>query len=136
MSWCSSHYHWPMCCFAHITKNSLNFKIFEVFQSFSVNIFIMLKLFQLEAVGILLHWVLYCVKIKKKKKDLFWRRKWQPTPVFLPAKSQGQRNLADYSPWSCKESYMTQGLNSKFTYLAALGLSSSKQGLLLGQHGL
>ena len=28
-----------------------------------------------------------------------WRRKWQPTPVFLPGKSHGQRNLADYSPW-------------------------------------
>ena len=28
-----------------------------------------------------------------------WRRKWQPTPVFLPGKSHGQRSLADYSPW-------------------------------------
>ena len=27
-----------------------------------------------------------------------WRRKWQPTPVFLPAKSHGQRSLAGYSP--------------------------------------
>ena len=27
-----------------------------------------------------------------------WRRKWQPTPVFLPGKSHGQRNLAGYSP--------------------------------------
>ena len=26
-----------------------------------------------------------------------WRRKWQPTPVFLPEKSHGQRNLAGYS---------------------------------------
>ena len=32
-----------------------------------------------------------------------WRRKWQPTPVFLPGKSHGQRSLADYSPWSHKE---------------------------------
>ena len=23
-----------------------------------------------------------------------WRRKWQPTPVFLPGKSHGQRSLA------------------------------------------
>ena len=29
----------------------------------------------------------------------FWRRKWQPTPVFLPGKSHGQRSLAGYSPW-------------------------------------
>ena len=28
-----------------------------------------------------------------------WKRKWQPTPVFLPGKSHGQRNLAGYSPW-------------------------------------
>ena len=27
------------------------------------------------------------------------RRKWQPTPVFLPGKSHGQRSLAGYSPW-------------------------------------
>ena len=32
-----------------------------------------------------------------------WRRKWQPTPVFLPGKSHGQRSLAGYSLWSCKE---------------------------------
>ena len=36
-----------------------------------------------------------------------WRRKWQPTPVFLPGKSHGQRSLEDYSPWGCKESDMT-----------------------------
>ena len=28
-----------------------------------------------------------------------WRRKWQPTPVFLPGKSYEQGSLADYSPW-------------------------------------
>ena len=31
-----------------------------------------------------------------------WRRKWQPTPVFLLAESHGQRSLAGYSPWGCK----------------------------------
>ena len=35
-----------------------------------------------------------------------WRRKWQPTPVFLPGKSHGQRSLAGYGPWDCKESDM------------------------------
>ena len=29
-----------------------------------------------------------------------WRRKWQPSPVFLPGESHGQRNLEGYSPWS------------------------------------
>ena len=37
-----------------------------------------------------------------------WRKKWKPTPVFLPRKFQGQRNLADYSPWGCKELDMTE----------------------------
>ena len=32
------------------------------------------------------------------------RRKWQPTPVFLPGGSQGWRSMAGYSPWGCKES--------------------------------
>ena len=27
------------------------------------------------------------------------RRKWQPTPVFLPGEFHGQRSLASYSPW-------------------------------------
>ena len=31
-----------------------------------------------------------------------WRRKWQPTPVFLPGEFHGQRSLAGYSPWGCK----------------------------------
>ena len=33
-----------------------------------------------------------------------WRRKWQPTPIFLPGKSRGQRSLSGYNPWGCKES--------------------------------
>ena len=37
-----------------------------------------------------------------------WRRKYQITPVFLPWKSQGQRSMAGYSPWGCKESGMTE----------------------------
>ena len=36
-----------------------------------------------------------------------WRRKWQPTPVFLPGKSLGQRNLAVYRPRGRKESETT-----------------------------
>ena len=34
---------------------------------------------------------------------ILWRRKWQPTPVFLPGKSHGWRSLAG-SPWGPKES--------------------------------
>ena len=36
------------------------------------------------------------------------RREWQPTPIFLPGKSHGQRNLAGYSPWGRKESDSTE----------------------------
>ena len=31
-----------------------------------------------------------------------WRRKWQPTPVFLSANPHGQCSLVDYSPWGCR----------------------------------
>ena len=32
-----------------------------------------------------------------------WRRKWQPTPVFLPGEFHGQRSLVGYGPCCCKE---------------------------------
>ena len=37
-----------------------------------------------------------------------WRRKWQPTRVFLPGESHGQRSLAGYSPQGRKESDTTE----------------------------
>ena len=37
-----------------------------------------------------------------------WRRKWQPTPVFLPGESHGQKSLEGYSPWGSKESDTTE----------------------------
>ena len=39
-------------------------------------------------------------------------RKWQPTPVFVPGKSHGQRNLAGNSPWGCEESDTPEQLNT------------------------
>ena len=36
------------------------------------------------------------------------RRKWQPTPVFLPGKFHQQGRLAGFSPWDCKESDTTE----------------------------
>ena len=35
-------------------------------------------------------------------KKILWRRKWQPTLVFLPGKSHGQRSLVGYTPWGHK----------------------------------
>ena len=37
-------------------------------------------------------------------RTISWRRKWQPTPVFLPEEFHGQRSLAGYSPRGHKES--------------------------------
>ena len=34
---------------------------------------------------------------------MHWRRKWQPTPVFLPGESQGQRSLLGCRLWGCTE---------------------------------
>ena len=34
---------------------------------------------------------------------ILWRRKWKPTPVFLPGKSHGKRSLVGYSPWGYKK---------------------------------
>ena len=39
-----------------------------------------------------------------------WRRKWQPTPVFLPGESHGQRSLEGYSPWGQR---VGDGLSTK-----------------------
>ena len=39
-----------------------------------------------------------------------WRMEWKPTPVFLPGEFHGQRSLAGYSPWSQKESVVTDRL--------------------------
>ena len=39
--------------------------------------------------------------------------KWQPTPVSLPGESHGQRTLAVYSPWGCKELETPEQLNTR-----------------------
>ena len=39
---------------------------------------------------------------------MHWRRKWQPTPVFLPGECQGQRNLLSCHLWSHTESDTTE----------------------------
>ena len=41
-------------------------------------------------------------------REIPWKRKWQPTPVFLPGEFHGQRSLVGYSPRGCKELGMTE----------------------------
>ena len=39
---------------------------------------------------------------------MHWRRKWQPTPMFLPGESHGWKSLAGCSPWGRTESDTTE----------------------------
>ena len=48
-----------------------------------------------------------------------WRRKWQPTPVFLPGESHGQGSLAGYSPWGHKELDTTECTFTATEFLVA-----------------
>ena len=48
-----------------------------------------------------------CRSLRRRRFDpwvgkISWRRAWQPTAVFLPGESHGQRSLAGYSPWGYK----------------------------------
>ena len=57
---------------------------------------------------------------------------WQPTPVFLPGKFHGQRSLASYSPWDCKEStdwatYTSQLSNQFYDTLQIITLGHTGQ---------
>ena len=56
----------------------------------------------------------HLVKLSKKLITYLWKRKWQPTPVSLLGESHGRRSLVGYSPWSRKESDMTEQL---FTFI-------------------
>ena len=53
------------------------------------------------------------------------RREWQPTPLFFPGESHGQRSLADYSPWDLKDSDMAEQLTLSLSYII-LRLRNSK----------
>ena len=46
-----------------------------------------------------------------------WRRKWQPTPVFLPGESHGRRSLEGYSPRGPKELNTTERLHFHFPFM-------------------
>ena len=46
---------------------------------------------------------------------MHWRRKWQPTPVFLPGELHGQRSLEGYSPWGRKDLNKTEVKNVAYS---------------------
>ena len=45
-----------------------------------------------------------------------WRGKWQPTPLFLPGESHGQRSLAGYSPWNQLQRVTYNWATNPFTF--------------------
>ena len=51
---------------------------------------------------------------------MHWRRKWQPSPVFLPGESHGWRSLISCSPWDREESDMTEQFHFQFS-LSCIG---------------
>ena len=55
-----------------------------------------------------------------------WKRQWQPTPVFLPREFHGQRTLACYSPWGCKESDTTEQLTQRNNILGLFSKQTDK----------
>ena len=50
------------------------------------------------------------IKLLAGFREEAWRRKWQPTPVFLPGESHRQRSLVGYCSWGHKESDKTEWL--------------------------
>ena len=46
--------------------------------------------------------------------EVYGRRQWHPTPVLLPGKSHGWRNLVGCNPWGCEELDMTERLHFHF----------------------
>ena len=57
-----------------------------------------------------------------------WGRAWQPTPVFSPGEPRGQRSLASYTPWGCKELDTTEQLSAAHTELNTQGITVPKLG--------
>ena len=61
-----------------------------------------------------------------------WRRKWEPTPVFLLGKSHVQRSLRGYSPWGCKR--VGHDLTTEHTRTLYNSYHSGKAVLELARH--
>ena len=76
-----------------------------------------------------------CLKLYDSKACIPWigkiprRRKWQPTPIFLPGKSHGQWSLVGYLPWGRKESDTTErDLQGTYSFFIFLRQSAFSQG--------
>ena len=83
--------------------------------------FLLFSPFPLKVINFICFWLIFLLFLFEryvmhyyvpKLRKVPWRMEWQPTPVFLPGEFHGQRSLVSYSmsPWSCKESDMTEQL--------------------------
>ena len=53
---------------------------------------------------------------------MHWKRKWQPTPVFLPGESQGRQSLVGCHLWGCTELDMTEATQQQQQQSLSLNL--------------
>ena len=56
-------------------------------------------------------------KGRRLVKKIPWRRKWQPTPVFLSARFMDKRDPESYSPWGHKELDTTEHMALQANFL-------------------
>ena len=56
----------------------------------------------MNGISLVVQWLRICLAMQP------WKRAWQPTPVFLPGESHGQRSLVGYSACGCKELDVTR----------------------------
>ena len=94
-----SHFVRDLCFCVHEWHWSSVFFFYNVFYSgFDV---------WLHRASLVVQIISICLQCRKLRFDPWvgkipWRRKWQPTPVFFPGESHGQRSLEGYSPWGHK----------------------------------
>ena len=113
------HCRWILYCLSHQGSP----KVYNIFVFISSNcphhfLYMYLLRMAIETLG-LPSWYSkeYSCQCKRLRFDLWvwkipWSRQWQLTPVFLPGKVHGQRNLTGYSLWGHKESDTTEGLST------------------------
>ena len=88
----------------------------------------------------LAHWskkTLVCRRHRRPGLDFWvrkipWKRKRQPTPVFLLGEYRGLRSLAGYSPWDLEELDMTERPAHTQLWTSLVGMESKNSMFLLG----
>ena len=71
-------------------------------------------------------WIYKRLEFDSRVWKILRRRAWQPTLVFLPGESHGQRNLVGYSPWGCRVRHYS--VTNTFTSLSYIDFPDSSVG--------